>query len=55
MTDTHTLKMIEHKIDLVEAEGFGEIRVKIRNGAVYQVIKSDSTYVEKERLDKKGG
>ncbi len=53
MADEHTMKMIEHKIDLVEAEGFGEIRIKIKNGAVYLVTKSDSEYIKKPELDKK--
>ena len=48
--DDHTKAMIEHKIDLVEAEGFGEVNIKIKNGAVYLVTKSDQTYIEK--LDK---
>lgn len=51
MVDTHTMQMIEHKIDLVEVEGFGEVNIKIKNGVVYLVTKSEQTYIEK--VDKK--
>ncbi len=47
MADVHTLKMIEAKIELVESEGFGEVNIKIKNGAVYRVINSVDTLVEK--------
>lgn len=52
MADNRTMAMIEQKIDLVEAEGFGEVNIKIKNGAVYLVTKSDSTYIDK-KLDMK--
>lgn len=51
MVDAHTMAMIEHKLDLVLAEGFGEVNIKIKNGAVYLVTKSDSEYIEKQKLD----
>ncbi|KKN29346.1 hypothetical protein LCGC14_0845070 [marine sediment metagenome] len=51
MTDAHTMTMIQNKIEIVEAEGFGEVNIKIKNGAVYLVTKSDSTYIE-NKLDK---
>ena len=55
MADSHTLKMIEHKIDLVLEAGYGEVVVKIKNGYVYRVPHTIDTYIEKPELDKKGG
>lgn len=55
--DDHTRAMIEHKIELVEAAGFGEVNIKIKNGAVYRVINSVDTLVDQncsEKLDKDG-
>ena len=51
MAETATIKLIEEKIKLVEAQGFGEITIKIKNGAVYRVIHSLDTLVER-KLDK---
>lgn len=52
MVDNHTMKMIELKIELVEAEGFGGVDIQIKNGAVYLVTKSDKTYIEQVKCTK---
>lgn len=49
MADTHTMKMIEEKIDLVEAEGFGEVDIKIKNGVVYRVLHTVDKILDKEK------
>ncbi len=46
MADVHTLAMIQKRIESVESEGFGEVNIKIKNGAVYRVINSVDTYVD---------
>ena len=45
MLDTATIKLIEEKIKLVEAQGFGEVIIKIKNGRVYRVISSIDTII----------
>ena len=45
MPDTATIKLIEDKIKLVEAQGFGEVIIKIKNGRVYRVISSIDTII----------
>ncbi len=52
MANKHTMKMIEAKIDLVEAAGFGEVNIKIKNSAVYRALHTIDTYVGKPELDK---
>uniref|UniRef100_A0A6M3KND4 Uncharacterized protein n=1 Tax=viral metagenome TaxID=1070528 RepID=A0A6M3KND4_9ZZZZ len=53
MADSTTIKLIEEKIKLVEAAGFGEVIVKVKNGAAYRVVVSDDILLEHGRLDKK--
>jgi len=53
MADSATIKLIEEKIKLVEAEGFGEVIIKVKNGVVYRVIKTDDFLIEKRGLDKR--
>lgn len=57
MVDKITLEIIKDKIELVEAEIFGEVRVIVQNGAVYRVLKTDDTFmkdaIERRLLDKK--
>jgi len=40
MPDTATIKLIEEKLKLVEAQGFGEVIIKIKNGSVWRIISS---------------
>jgi len=47
MLDTATIKLIEEKIKLVEAQGFGEVIIKVKNGAVYRIIPSFDILIEK--------
>ena len=43
MAETATIKLIEEKIKLVEAQGFGEVIIKIKNGAVWRVLDTVDT------------
>ena len=52
MADTATIKLIEEKIKLVEAEGFGEVIVKVKNGVVYRIIRTDDLLIGNVGLDK---
>ena len=36
--DTVTAKLIKEKVEIVEAEGFGEVIIKIQNGAVWRIL-----------------
>ena len=57
MADTATMNFIKEKVELVEAHGFGEVTIKIRNGAVWRVLDTIDTILEKpdgsKVLDKK--
>lgn len=46
MADIITIKFIEDKIKFVEAEGFGEVTIKIKNGAIWRVINTIDTIVK---------
>ena len=35
-------------IDLVKKAGFGEVRIVIRNGAIYRILKTEDKVLEKE-------
>ena len=45
--ETTTLQLIEEEIKTVEAQGFGEVIVKIKNGAVYRVIHTVDKILDK--------
>lgn len=52
MAEIATIKLIEEKIKLVEAQGFGEVIIKIKNGAVWRVINSVDTLIGKDNSSK---
>ena len=35
-------------IELVKKVGFGEVRIMIRNGAIYRILKTEDRVLEKE-------
>jgi len=43
-----TIKLIEEKIKLVKAEGFGEVIIKIKNGAIYRIVSTVDELLDKE-------
>ena len=53
MTDSATIKLIEDKIQRVEAEGFGEVIVKIKNGWIYRILVTTDMLIENPVLDNK--
>jgi hypothetical protein len=42
-----TLEKIKNKIKDVESEGFGEVVIKIKNGAVCRILKTDDELIDK--------
>ena len=43
------LKLIEEKVNLVEAEHFGEVIIKVKNGVVYRIISTVDEIVDKDQ------
>ena len=50
MVDTATLEFIKAKIHLVEASGFGDVAVFVKNGVVYRVRTTADEIVENRDL-----
>lgn len=44
-----TLGAIVEKIENVKKRGFGEVRIIIRNGAVYRILTTEDELIEKDR------
>ena len=53
MPDSATIKLIEEKIKFIEAQGFGEVIIKVKNGVAYRVVVSDDILLEQRGLDKR--
>jgi hypothetical protein len=51
MADTTTIKLIEEKIKFVEAQGFGEVTVKVKNGYPWRLIVTCDTIIEEKPLE----
>jgi|GEM_PF-5611021 len=52
MTDSTTFLYIKKQVEKVESSGFGEVSIKIKNGAVYRVVSSVDSLFDKPHLDK---
>ena len=48
MTDKITLDEIKESIEKVEARGFGEVVVKIKNGYVHRIIETIDTILDND-------
>jgi len=53
MLDTNTIKLIEEKIKLIEAEGFGEVIIESENGRTWRVTRSIDTIIDELQLEEK--
>ena len=48
MVTVAKLQEVKSRIETVEAEGFGEVIVKVKNGVAYRVIHSVDTMLDKK-------
>jgi hypothetical protein len=44
----NTVKSILNKLEIIKKAGFGEVRVLIRNGAIYRILTTQDEAVTKE-------
>ena len=43
------LDKIAAKLEVVMRAGFGEVIIKVKNGAIYRIIKSEEEYIEEKK------
>lgn len=50
--DTETLEFIKKEIEKIEAKGFGEVVVKVKNGYIFRLLVTEDTLFEGKILKK---
>lgn len=48
MVSKREAELIAEKVDAVKKSGHGEVRILIKNGAVYRILKTEDKLLEQE-------